>query len=159
MDLAGALRRIKARDLARREAARRAALGLDMPANHADFPATVVVAEADAALLHALTFALQSAGYVVHGFQDAESALAGMPPDVACLVLSQRLPGMSGLDLHDRLRAREQAAPAILLASNPNKVVFARAAAQGVDVVEKPLLGAALEDAVRAAVKRRKQIA
>ncbi len=104
----------------------------------------------DPAVRHALSFAFETTGISVATFADAESALAA--PDQAawtCLVLDQRLPRMSGLDLLARLRAAGVTAPAILITTNPSREMRARASAAGVEIVEKPLLDNQLSRKVR----------
>lgn len=110
----------------------------------------------DPALLHALSFAFETEGYVVRAFPDAESLLAHPEAGEAsvCLVLDQRLPGMSGLALLASLRARNIAAPAILITSNPPAAVRREARAAGVEIVEKPLLDGVLASRVREAIAR-----
>jgi FixJ family two-component response regulator len=122
-----------------------------------DSPPKVVIAESDAALLHAMTFAFESEGYVVHGFRDGASLLAGAPDGVLCFVLSHRLPGMDGLELYDRLRANGQTAPTIVIATQPSKHLRERAAAQDIALVRKPLVDATLADTVRAAIGGRRR--
>jgi FixJ family two-component response regulator len=63
------------------------------------------------------------------------------------------MPGISGLDLVSRLRARRVSAPAILITSHPTAAVISRAADAGVPIVEKPFLGNALIDSIRAVAR------
>ena len=67
---------------------------------------TVLLVDDDADLRAALTFVFETEGYDVHAFASAEAALQSDESHVACLVLDQRLPGLSGLDLLERLRAQ-----------------------------------------------------
>lgn len=103
----------------------------------------------DAAVRGAVAFDFETAGYRVVAFPDAESALVAPNPHLwRCLILDHRLPGMSGLDLLDELRLRSVRAPAVLITSNPSATTRARALAQGVQIVEKPLLGGVLAERV-----------
>lgn len=117
----------------------------------------LVLVDDDPALLNALSFAFELEGYDVRGFADAESLLKD--PETSrgsvCLVLDQKLPGMSGLALLAELRAQHVAAPAILITSNPPAAVRREARAAGVEIVEKPLLDNILATKVREAVERR----
>lgn len=99
----------------------------------------------DEPLRLALTFECETAGFVARPFADAESAWAAHDMSSwGCLIADLRLPGMSGLDLAERLRRRGHAAPAILITSNPSVFTHMRARAAGMEVVEKPLLGGEL---------------
>jgi two-component system, LuxR family, response regulator FixJ len=118
-------------------------------------PSALVLVDDDPALLHALSFAFETEGYAVSAFADAESLLASeAPQSLLCLVLDQRLPGMSGLALLAALRAQNVSAPAILITSNPPAAVRREARAAGVEIVEKPLLGNMLAAKVREAIAR-----
>jgi FixJ family two-component response regulator len=111
----------------------------------------LVLVDDDPAVLHALTFAFEIDGYAVSGFGSGEALLASdLPSDPVCYVLDEKLPGMSGLDLHAQLRSRGERAPVILITSNPSAYLRSRAAAAGIDLVEKPLLGSVLAGKVRA---------
>lgn len=116
----------------------------------------LVLVDDDPALLHALSFAFETEGYDVRAFADAESLLADAEAHHVslCLVLDQKLPGMSGLALLTALRARNVAAPAILITSNPTAALRREARAAGVEIVEKPLLDGVLASKVREAVAR-----
>lgn len=114
-----------------------------------EIPSAVVLVDDDAALRRAVAFALEAAGLKVLAFADAESALAAELPGDACFVLDQRLPGLSGLEAFLVLRGRGDRRPAIFITSNPRLDLRKAAAAAGVPIVEKPLLGDALLQAVR----------
>jgi two-component system response regulator MprA len=78
----------------------------------------VLVVEDDAKVLSALARGLTLEGYEVDGAEDGPGALAmahARPPDV--VVLDVMLPGMSGLEVCDRLRrtAETRAVPILLL--------------------------------------------
>jgi len=64
------------------------------------------------------------------------------------------MPGMSGVELIAKLRTLEVRTPAILLISQPNPALTARAAKAAVPIVEKPLLGNALLERIREACAR-----
>jgi two-component system, LuxR family, response regulator FixJ len=87
-------------------------------------------------------------------FSLASELLAADEPACDCLVVDQRMPGMSGIDLIMRLRDLEVATPAILLISEPNPAIAARAAKAAVPIVEKPLFGNALLEQIREACGR-----
>jgi FixJ family two-component response regulator len=105
----------------------------------------------DVAVLASLKFALEVEGLRVHAYRSAEDLLeSGMPAGLACLVIDLRLPGIDGLALVMALRAEGVACPAILMTTNPAPTVRHRAAEIGLAIVEKPLLGNTLAEAIRA---------
>lgn len=112
-------------------------------------PSAVVLIDDDEAVREALTFSLESAGMVVIPFADGEAALSSELPSDALWVIDERLPGLTGLEVFERLRGRGDRNPALFITSHP-KPHFRRAAALGgVDIIEKPLLGDALLHALR----------
>jgi FixJ family two-component response regulator len=113
----------------------------------------VIVVDDDLAVLGALKFALELEGFAVCGYRTG-SELLGQPgfPRVACLVIDYRLREMDGLDLLAELRARGVRLPAVLITSHPPPSLRRRATAENVSIVEKPLLGNALLDAIRHAL-------
>jgi FixJ family two-component response regulator len=112
-------------------------------------PRRVAVVDDDAALRAALVFSLETQGFQVAAFESAEAALAGDLAGYDCIVLDQRLPKMSGLDLVAALRARGKRPPSILITSHPSAAVRDEAREAGVQIVEKPLLGNTLVDRIR----------
>lgn len=108
----------------------------------------VVLVEDDHALLGALSFALDTEGYEVQGFDTAEAALADNF-SAACLIIDYRLPVATGLDLLERFRARGGKTPAILITSQPTQFITHYAALLGAELIEKPLLSDDLVEAVR----------
>lgn len=106
-----------------------------------DRPAVFVVDD-DAAVRRALEFALDMEGFAVETYDSGEALLLRAPPTApGCLVLDERLPGVSGLDTLHQLRARQVTLPAILVTSHPNARFREAAARAGAPIVEKPLLG------------------
>lgn len=110
----------------------------------------ILLVDDDAAVRASLRFSLELEGYEVATFATAEDLLAS--PDIAavdCLVLDYRLPGMDGLELLGLLRQRGVTLPAVLITTTPSRRVRARAAEQGVRLIEKPLLCDGLTAAIR----------
>ena len=112
----------------------------------------VVLAYNDPAVLRALTFALEIEGYEVEACDGAEALLAFSLPDRrACLVLNQRLPPLTGLQAVRILRERNVRLPIILTVGKLRLSERYAATALGVGLVEKPLLGEVLLEAIGAA--------
>lgn len=112
----------------------------------------VVVVDDDAAVCNSLKFSLELEGFRVCTYgSGAELLGAGNVGAFDCFVIDQRMPGMSGLELIAKLRDGRISAPAILIISQPNAAVSARAAKANVPIVEKPFLGNALVDRIREA--------
>lgn len=119
------------------------------------FSRRLVIIDDDRHLLEAMRFAFETAGYVVTTFASGEAALLAPPFEPAtCLVVDARLPGASGLETIKRLRALGVEAPAVLVTTHPTAAERRRAAAAGVDILEKPLLGEALERHVAELLER-----
>lgn len=111
-------------------------------------PPLVAIVEDDSSLRAALRFALEQEGLQVSPFASAEHLLEAYPA-ADCLVIDHFLPGINGLDLISLLREREVTVPAILITSPPSPALATQAEMMGIPVVEKPLLGDALIDAIR----------
>jgi FixJ family two-component response regulator len=114
---------------------------------------TVLIVDDDPAVRNSLRFSLEIDGYRVRLFSSDSDVLALEElPSSACVIVDYNLPGANGLDLLAAMRARGCTSPAILITSYPPIGVRRRAAAAGVAIVEKPLLGDALIEAIHTAV-------
>jgi FixJ family two-component response regulator len=113
----------------------------------------VIVVDDDLAVRNSLTFSLEIEGFTVRGYATGDELLeAGDLASCNCLVVDQKMPGLSGLDLIAKLRDRHIATPAILITSNPSLSLRQRAEKAAVPIVEKPLLGNVLLDRIHYAV-------
>jgi two-component system, LuxR family, response regulator FixJ len=111
----------------------------------------VVVVDDDPAVCSSLKFSLELEGFSVRAYGSAGEFLKAGMNDADCLVVDQRMPAMSGMELIAKLRAQNISTPAVLIVSQPNAAVSARAAKIGVPIVEKPFLGNALLEKIRQA--------
>ena len=76
----------------------------------------VAVIEDDSTARESLIALVESMGYRCHAMASAEAFLEqGLPLEPSCLVLDLQLPGMSGIDLLERLRALGERAPIIVI--------------------------------------------
>jgi two-component system, LuxR family, response regulator FixJ len=115
----------------------------------------IIVVDDDAAVRKSLKFSLEVEGFVVRTYERAEELLSETTfPACRCLVVDQKLPGLSGVDLISELREREVLVPAILITTHPSLALKMRAASAGVAIVEKPLLGSTLLDGIHRAIAR-----
>ena len=120
-------------------------------ADRAKGPAVYLVDD-DPAVLNALQFSLDVDGYDVAVYSSAGEFLQALDNLAdGCLVVDYHLPDMTGLELTGIVRARGVKSPVILITSNREGGVLRGAAAAGVRVIEKPLLDAALKNAIRSA--------
>lgn len=72
---------------------------------------------------------------------------------VACYVVDVNLPGASGLTLLERLRARGDQTPAVLITSHPSVMTRYRADRLQAVIVVKPLMGDVLQRRVSSLVR------
>lgn len=117
---------------------------------------TVFVVDDDAAVCDSLTWLIKSAGLPVETYDSARAFLAHYRPDrPGCLVLDLRMPGMSGIELQERLARQEMSLPVIIITGHgdvPTAVKAMRAGA--VDLLEKPFDGEVLLKSIRKALER-----
>ena len=113
----------------------------------------ILIIDDDCALCSALKFALELEHYIVRTYASAAAVLGDTAmPSPCCLVIDYRLPGMNGLELLMRLRARGITAPAILITTSPGGAVREAAERTGTRIIEKPLLTNALSEAISRAI-------
>ena len=110
----------------------------------------VYVVDDDASIRDSLALMLGLAGYSTRLYADAESFLVVF--DQAwrgCVVADLRLPGLSGVELQERVRQRGSSIPFIIITAHGD-VPAARAAflGQAVDFLEKPFEDADLRQAI-----------
>lgn len=105
------------------------------PAGH-----LIYVVEDDDALRDSLCWLIESAGYAVVAYSNAESFLAYIEPEGGdCLVLDVRMPGMSGLELQERLIRRGRHIPIIFITGHGDVPMAVSAIKRGAfDFIEKP---------------------
>ena len=94
---------------------------------------------------------LQCLGHDVRVFESAE-AFEAVSMDVECVIADIRLPGSSGPELAERLRARGIHTPIVLMTGDPAARTRDHARAAGTPIVIKPFDEVALMAAVHAAI-------
>jgi two-component system response regulator FixJ len=115
----------------------------------------IAVVDDDPAVCGSLKFSLELEGFMVRVYASGTELLnASDFAEYSCLIVDQRMPEMSGMELITRLRERHVLTPAVLIVSHPNAALSARAAKAQVPIVEKPFLGNALLDCIREACRR-----
>ena len=117
---------------------------------------TVFVVDDDRAVRESLALLVQSVGLEVETFSGAGEFLDAYQPDrLGCLITDIRMPGMSGLELQERLTEEGYHIPVIVLTGFGDVPAAVRALKGGaVDFVEKPFNPQALLDLVQQALVR-----
>jgi len=117
---------------------------------------TVFVVDDDRAVRESLALLVQSVGLEVETFSGAGEFLDAYQPDRrGCLITDIRMPGMSGLELQERLTEEGYHIPVIVLTGFGDVPAAVRALKGGaVDFVEKPFNPQALLDLVQQALVR-----
>jgi two-component system, LuxR family, response regulator FixJ len=112
----------------------------------------VLVVDKDPAVRASLQFALEIEDFVVLSFESGEALLAhDTLPLKACLITDFSLPKMNGFELATALRDRGFDFPTILMTTDPPKHLRRETIAAGLTLIEKPLLGHNLAEAIREA--------
>jgi FixJ family two-component response regulator len=120
--------------------------------------ATVTIVDDDPSVLKALGRLIGTTGYRVKTYDRALTFLASrLSKGPNCLILDLRMPGLGGLDLQRELAARGLHQPVIFLTGHgdvPSSVEAMKAGA--LDFLTKPVRGADLLEAIRAALEKDK---
>jgi DNA-binding NtrC family response regulator len=113
----------------------------------------VLVVDDDESVRQLVQEVLEDAGYRVAAAARVSEALAYLDdPELDGVVSDIRMPDESGVDLLAAARERRPGLPVVLMTGAAAEAERARAAAQGVPVLEKPFTFAELEAAVAAAL-------
>jgi two-component system response regulator FixJ len=116
----------------------------------------VVLIDDDVAVLDSLRMALANRGMPVECFPSAASFLPRAEEQWACVVSDVRMPGLSGLELQNELRARDITAPLILITGHGDIAMAVRAIKAGAfEFIEKPFDHVVLLEAIRRAIASR----
>jgi two-component system, LuxR family, response regulator FixJ len=107
----------------------------------------------------AVALLLRSVGLQSRTYGSAQAFLDGYRPGApGCIVLDVRLPGMSGLELQDRLRESGIGLPVIVMTGHGDIQMAVRAMRAGaLDFVEKPFHDQTLLDRVHEGVARSRE--
>ena len=117
---------------------------------------TVFVVDDDAAVRQSFEWLVGSVGLKTETYASARAFLEGYDPArPGCLVLDVRMPGMSGLELQERLAAQGITLPVIVVSGYGDVPTAVRVMKQGaVDFIEKPFSDQAMLDRIQASIER-----
>lgn len=103
-------------------------------------PPTVFVVDDDPAVLHSLQTLLDSQGLRSECFSSAEAFLEAVDPQrPGCLVADLRMPGVTGLQLLQRLAEKRQGRPTVVISGFAEVSSVVQSMKLGaIDVIEKP---------------------
>jgi two-component system response regulator FixJ len=100
----------------------------------------VHVVDDDEAMRHSLAFLLETAGHEVRTYASAVEFLDAVPGmERGCIVTDVRMPGLSGLEMVERLNAMKVTDPVIVITGHADVPLAVQAMKAGVsDFIEKP---------------------
>ncbi|WP_238578689.1 response regulator transcription factor [Inquilinus limosus] len=114
----------------------------------------IAIVDDDEAMRDALSDLLQVMGFDSRSFDCAAAFLADFVPGrFDCLITDVRMPGIDGIELQRRLRARGSTLPVLMITSAPDPAVQLRALGGGACAyLAKPVDDGVLFDHLRAAL-------
>jgi RNA polymerase sigma factor (sigma-70 family) len=115
---------------------------------------TVFVVDDDPGIRKSTSLLIKSVQLPIETFESAEEFFEGVDPDrPGCLVLDLRMPGMSGLELQERLVAGGFTLPVIFISAHGDVATAVRAMRAGaIEFLEKPYRGQDLLDRIHEAI-------
>ena len=116
--------------------------------------ALVTVVDDDESMRESLPDLLLEFGYAARAFSSAEEFLGSDCLDqTKCLILDVAMPGMTGPDLQQELKARRKKIPIIFITANRDETIRARMLEQGAEeCLFKPFGDSALFEALQSAL-------
>ncbi|HSV70168.1 MAG TPA: response regulator [Methylibium sp.] len=117
---------------------------------------TAYVVDDNPAVRDAIRWLVEQVKIPARTFASAAEFLDAYHPDMAgCLILDMRMPGMSGLDLQERLRVIGASLPIIIVTGHGDVPVTVRAMKAGAfEFLQKPFNDQVLLDSITAAMRR-----
>ncbi len=127
-----------------------------MRVNATNARATIFIVDDDMAVRDALKLLLRSVGQAVETYGSAQEFLDAYSEDrPGCLVLDIRMPGMSGLELQQKLNERHSILPIIFITGHGDVPMAVEAMQAGaVDFIQKPFRDQDLIDRINQALER-----
>jgi FixJ family two-component response regulator len=121
--------------------------------------ATVLLIDDESEVRDGIARLLRAVGWKTEVFASAEEFIARLPfAGVGCLVLDVSMPGMTGPELHVRVRESDSTLPVIYLTGRCDIATSVQAMKWGaLDVLEKPVDDETLLQAIDAAVERHRR--
>ena len=118
--------------------------------------ATIFIVDDDVAVRDALKLLLRSVGQAVETYGSAQEFLDAYSEDRAgCLVLDIRMPGMSGLELQQKLNEKHSILPIIFITGHGDVPMAVEAMQAGaVDFIQKPFRDQDLIDRINQALEK-----
>jgi FixJ family two-component response regulator len=115
---------------------------------------TVYVIDDDQAVRDSLALLLKSMGQKARLFDSAQAFLDQYDPDMSgCIVLDIRMPGMSGVELQQRLKSMRCTIPVIFITGHGDVPMAVEAMHQGAfDFIQKPFRDQELLDRINQAL-------
>lgn len=115
----------------------------------------VHVIDDDEDVRESLAFLLESAGFAVETYDSGTRFLESGSHESGCVVTDVRMPGLDGLELAVRLKARGSPLPVIVITGHADVPLAVEAMRSGVqDFIEKPFDDVTLINAIETAFNR-----
>lgn len=114
----------------------------------------ILIVDDEAIVRESIRDWLREVGYIVETAEDGPEALAMIErQDFSVIVVDLRLPGMHGLDVLKRVKAKRPAMKSIIITAYPNDLSQEQAKELGpIDYLVKPVFPADLEKLIQDAV-------
>ncbi|VAW60101.1 hypothetical protein MNBD_GAMMA08-1911 [hydrothermal vent metagenome] len=116
---------------------------------------TIFIVDDDPAMRDSLSWLIETIGYPVKVFASAQEFLDGYQHhEPGCLILDVRLPGMSGIQLQQRMKIENITLPVIIISGHGDVPMAVKAMQQGAIVfLEKPFRDQELLDNIQEALE------
>ncbi len=120
---------------------------------------TIFIVDDDPSVRESTELMLKSVGFNVKTFVSAQDFLnANLQEGLGCLILDVRMPGMSGLDLQEKLVSAKTPLPVIFITGHGTVPMSVRAMKAGaVDFLQKPFEEQDLLDAINRAITQQRE--